>query len=155
VEAKALKWRPADNNTAAMQTTMRLLARIDELEDDLETTACELHNLQKRRSEPMPKPVPKWLKAKVCEDAKTRFTHDKYEWRHGTFALLAARLIWERGDVEPVDPLLSEARKLLAMEAPDTAYERRCLEGQHDGCIEFKIITLALKRGMELAKEIG
>jgi hypothetical protein len=72
---------------------------------------------------------------------------------------------WERGlrpipgpvqvAMEHLANCQNGARKLLAMKAPGTSYERRCLEGQHDGCTEFKIITLSLKRGMELQKEIG
>lgn len=51
-----------------------------------------------------------------------------------------------------VDPLIIEARELLALEAPGTIFAKRCIQGEHDGCTQMEIIVLALKRGLELAK---
>lgn len=116
------------------KTVSRLLARIDELE--AQTT---------RRSEPMPEPVPEWLLTAARQEMDGP----------DPTQIIIARLIWGRGDAEPVDPLLPEARKLLALEAPNTSFAKRCIEGEHDGSTELAIILQAIKRGMELQKEIG
>jgi hypothetical protein len=149
-------WNATRDDAPSMQTTMRLITE----KDALQARVDELEAAPARRSEPMPEPVPVFIKRIVCRElvkdnvySTDQGLAEVLDWEPGRMLHCYARLIWERGDREPVDPLLIEARKLLAMEAPDTAYERRCLQGVHDGCTEFKIITLALRRGMELAKE--
>ena len=94
----------------------------------------------------MPEPVPEWLRrlsvAEMQKDLGPKWT--------------IARMIWERGDVEPVDPLLIEARKLFNGRHPsDDENAAMVIKGEWDDRPVIQSILAALKRGMELAKEIG
>ena len=135
-------WTTSAYAPTTLQTTMRLLARIDELEART-----------KRRSEPMPEPVPEWLRrlsvAEMQKDLGPKLTSVWPGWT-------IARMIWERGDVEPVDPLLIEARKLFNGRHPsDDENAAMVIKGEWDDRPVIQSILAALKRGMELAKEIG
>ena len=121
---------------------MRLLARIDELEART-----------KRRSEPMPEPVPEWLKAKVYEEmTKDGMTRPPkiFVWRTPTYPTVIARLIWERGDAEPVDPLAEAFKEIgWSTESPRGYRPDRLRAALASRGLEI------VKRGMELAKEIA
>jgi len=141
VAAKTPYWRHYDIDTVPMQTTMRLLARIDELEAQ-----------PTRRSEPMPEPVPEWLRRAV-EDEQRKDDYNE--------AATIARLIWERGDAEPVDPDVQIVRDILhahqrAMTPPNGGWgDMSYAKGSYDHLPVFQSALAAYKRGMELAKEIG
>lgn len=110
------------------KTVSRLLARIDELEART-----------KRRSEPMPEPVPEWLRrlsvAEMQKDLGPKLTSVWPGWT-------IARMIWERGDAEPVDPVEALAEDIQAEHGFLTV-------------TAGVMVREAIKRGMELAKEIG
>ena len=122
----------------AHKTTMRLLARIDELEAQ-----------PTRRSEPMPEPVPEWLRAKAWGLAAQEGVPEKGLDRSVT---AIARLIWERGDIEPVeevDPVEALAAEVLR------AWHTDVDDPADLDPPAFAKAVAVLKRGMELAKEIG
>ena len=52
------------------------------------------------RTEPMPYPVPEWLKDAVLREQGGAWT----EWVDSISNRTIARLLWERGEPEPVDP---------------------------------------------------
>ena len=60
------------------------------------------------RTEPMPDPVPEWLKVRALKEwASDGFEGtdpDEYSWVEGFALYTIARLLWERGEPEPVDP---------------------------------------------------
>ena len=131
----------------------------DELEAELKASYKAVFArdaIPTRRSEPMPEPVPEWLKRKVCEEAGEMTSPNAFSWAECTFNHLAARLIWERGDAEPVDPLLIEAREIVINDGTDRTEHQKAVIRTHDGTNGKVALALAaLKRGMELAKEIG
>ena len=53
---------------------------------------------------------------------------------------------------EPVDPLLIEARKLVAAREGNANYTDRVLDGDEDGSPAIKNCLIALRRGIELGK---
>ena len=126
-------WQPTDTTSAAFKTVMRLLARIDELEAQ-----------PTRRSEPMPEPVPEWLRELAWKEYRRDFPFAAAAVFTTHLCHAYARLIWERGDREPVDPVEALAEELLAN-----------YEYKHRGTVEHNMVREAIKRGMELAKEIG
>ena len=136
-------WTTSAYAPTTLQTTMRLLARIDELEART-----------KRRSEPMPEPVPEWLRrlsvAEMQKDLGPKLTSVWPGWT-------IARMIWERGDAEPVDPLLLiEAREIVINDGTDRTEHQKAVIRTHSGTNGKVALALAaLKRGMELQKEIG
>lgn len=143
----------AGNPGAAIQTVKRLISRIDELEARNEALTAEQVSALVRRSEPMPEPVPDYIKSKVCEEAaKDDDVRNFVSWNEGTFAHLAARLIWERGDVEPVDPV--EQVNITIAGRGDRVVGLPELARLIKGGARITDIA-ALKCGMELAKEIG
>ena len=120
-------WRAHDSHLNTMRTTMRLLARIDELGAELKAAKAismgwqlqaEEAEQPTRRSEPMPEPVPDYIKCKVCEEAGFKSDPSNFQWEEGTFAHLAARLIWERGDAELVDPRIGAIEEALSAAIP-------------------------------------
>ena len=129
VDAGTGCWNGKDLHVKPLQTTMRLLARIDELE--AQTT---------RRSEPMPEPVPEWLGAKVLEELLKEKPGTRLTWYSGECIRTIARLIWERGDREPVDPVEALADEILTKHPFMSARAE-------------VVIREAIKRGMELQKE--
>ena len=56
------------------------------------------------RTEPMPEEIPDWLIAAASEESA------KDEYKISTIA----RLLWERGEPEPVDPDVEVVRRIIA-----------------------------------------
>ena len=79
------------------------------------------------RTEPMPEPVPEWLKEAVLAEAKkTCPTTDPvadHLWWKGSWPYIVARILWERGEPEPVDP--------------DVEAVKRIIEAWYEDCIQW------------------
>ena len=69
----------------------------------------------------------------------------------GSATIIAARLARE-GWMPPVDPLLLEARKLLADSAENKEEAHTYLAGGFDHWSEFQIVLAALRRGIEIGE---
>ena len=67
------------------------------------------------------------------------------------YAEMGARLARE-GWMPPVDPLLLEARKLLADSAENKEEAHTYLAGGFDHWSEFQIVLAALRRGIEIGE---
>ena len=142
----------AKDKAPSLKTTMRLLTE----KDTLQARVDELEAQSTRRSEPMPEPVPEWLKAKAMEEIR-QDEPSAQSWCYGENCIRTfARLIWERGDREPVDTLLIEAREIVINDGTDRTEHQKAVIRTHSGENGKVALALAaLKRGMELAKEIG
>jgi len=89
----------------------------------------------------MPTPVPMWLREAVCAELRK----DGGVWPVNEFHRIPgcrtlARLLWGRGEREPVDPDLIEARAI------ETKY---CETGP---MTRVEMVLIAIKRGRELAE---
>lgn len=65
------------------------------------------------RTEPMPMPVPDWLQEKVIERAKAEDGSLTYSWLDGPYQRAIARLLWEMGEPEPVDPDVKAVKRII------------------------------------------
>jgi hypothetical protein len=77
------------------------------------------------RTEPMPFPVPEFIKAKVCEVlkaetltmarlfAEVRNPIPDEVWLGTVQQFAIARLLWERGEPEPVDPDVEAVKRII------------------------------------------
>jgi hypothetical protein len=57
------------------------------------------------RTEPMPDPVPEWLKKKAL--ALGEANHAKFWWE------IVAELLWKMGEPEPVDPDVEAVKRII------------------------------------------
>ena len=62
-----------------------------------------------QRTEPMPDPVPEWLKEAVLREQAMGWT----QWTDSICNITIARLLWERGEPEPVDPDVAAVLRIL------------------------------------------
>jgi hypothetical protein len=147
VEDQSGFWNASRTDYEQMQTTMRLIAKNDELQ------ACvdELEAQPTRRTEPMPEPVPEWLRVKVLQEIR-QDEPSAQSWCYGENCIRTfARLIWERGDVQDVDPAEALAREALKAWHEDGTVDS-LISSSPSG---FAAVVAVIKRGMELAKEIA
>lgn len=163
-------WEVCGYNTKTIATVSRLLtekdallARIDELEAEVtrlnegwRKANCDILETELRRSEPMPEPVPDGVVIAAFAEFKKDFPFlypDWQAWWRGTAEAVRigyTRLIWERGDAEPVDPLAEAFEEIGWSTESPRGYRPDRLRAALDSR-GFEIV----KRGMELAKEIG
>lgn len=111
-----------------------------------------------KRTEPMPDPIPLWLKEAACAECNKERPGFWRPYDFGKYQTLIsiARLCWERGDAEPVDKLEMEARKLAAADGiVRTKNQTEAIMEGRAGQEKVAIALAALKRGMEMAREVG
>lgn len=105
--------------------------------------------------------IPEWAEKRACELVNARRFPGSmlHEPRHVTpdySALYALALHVMKHEEPPVDPLLLEARKIVAdiyegLGCDETVDNVR--NGAHDNGWSVTVVLKALKRGIELAKE--
>jgi len=106
----------------------------------------------------MPTPVPEYLRAAACKYIGAPAVTPYTDWGKGGWPYAVCELLWERGEREPVDPDLIEAREIVAKwhEANPVKFPACNPQGyrlgMRDDIPEIQQALLCIKRGRELAE---
>jgi len=99
----------------------------------------------------MPTPVPMWLRELAVKHVG-RTTDPAYlSWSKGDWTYAVCELLWERGEREPVDPDLIEAREIVVKWYGHGQTEN-IANGMEDDSLAVSVALLAIRRGRELAE---